>query len=690
MKKRIISLILVVVLSVLALAGCAYNYQDADLTKYATFNAEDFLKALKTLKIEDADFGVDAEKREDQVDDAIIKTLASLVTDGEKLTKGKPGGNDTVRYCYFVTYKNGDDIMYFFADKLKESTPTSLQLGLSSATDFEKKVAAAILDGADIDARTYKTETTGKTEAGDIVVVSYKRSYTTTETKDGKTVDKTVDETVTNQILTLPKTDNDKSFLDKLIGESVNTALFGDKGLTVKETVDGAEKSVTYTGVKVNWVVEDGIKENADGTYTGEFASFTHKYEGTDKPRNIYGKNDVDLKDKEVTYHILPVDYVDVMELADLKAEVIVKDILKDSIKVAEDANENGKIDENEKATLPVFDDAGYKNGSDTIIAIVKALAELQEDLVSAESKVEDAKKTLEDAEKKVKDAEDKGKDPLPADTAAVTTAKNALTAAEGELKTAEKDVDDKIKALLGCKKADGEAIDKVIEKEYRQLRYDGLESKYKNDIKQRLAKEVFALANKYIEYKKDDNGRSILPTSAVNEAYDRILNNYKYNFYEGKYTSDNSSSGNTSSSKTNYKAYNGDFNRYLKETLVTVNDPMQKVYDAIGAKAEQSVKDIILVYVLADVCNNNLSGSVDVTNEDITEFKSSINYMLIQYQTGNQDIDDSEFLPAIQLDNVLNFILEEKAEKDYAKDDKYGENKVQYYRVEYDFKDAK
>ena len=43
MKKRIISLILVVAMAFLALTGCAYNYAKDDMSKYATFKSQEFL-----------------------------------------------------------------------------------------------------------------------------------------------------------------------------------------------------------------------------------------------------------------------------------------------------------------------------------------------------------------------------------------------------------------------------------------------------------------------------------------------------------------------------------------------------------------------------------------------------------------------------------------------------------------------
>ena len=67
MKKRIISLILVVATLLLTLAGCAYSYAKDDMTKYATFDEGAFFTALNNLVIADGDFGTDETKRQEKV-----------------------------------------------------------------------------------------------------------------------------------------------------------------------------------------------------------------------------------------------------------------------------------------------------------------------------------------------------------------------------------------------------------------------------------------------------------------------------------------------------------------------------------------------------------------------------------------------------------------------------------------------
>ena len=63
MKKRIISLILVVALAFLTLTGCAYNYAKDDMSKYATLDTEAFYNALQALSFTEGDFGPDEAAR---------------------------------------------------------------------------------------------------------------------------------------------------------------------------------------------------------------------------------------------------------------------------------------------------------------------------------------------------------------------------------------------------------------------------------------------------------------------------------------------------------------------------------------------------------------------------------------------------------------------------------------------------
>ena len=147
----------------------------------------------------------------------------------------------------------------------------------------------------------------------------------------------------------------------------------------------------------------------------------------------------------------------------------------------------------------------------------------------------------------------------------------------------------------------------------------------------QSLAKEVYTLAAKYVTFEKDAKGWWVLPRKAVDEAYKRLMNNYKYDFYEGNYT-DSSSSSSSSTTVSNYKKYAGDFDAFLKAQLgLKTTSTDQDVKDAIGKIAEDSVKELIVVYTLA----NYYGEAVAVTEEDKEDFKKTFQYILLVYQVG-------------------------------------------------------
>ena len=684
--KKIISLILVLVLSVLALASCAYSYESDDLSKYADFNEAKFLEELQKLVIEDADFGTDEDTRWQKVADAIYKSLANEVDTEDKKTSGKPGKYDIIYYNHYYT-ATIDGVEYTFAgDKMKESGATKLQLGLSSNKDFAAKVAEALAALGE-DAVYYSTDTSKETVValGNTVVVSYKKSYSVTD-DEGKL--ETKEPSVTNLIVTLPTAaaaeGADLTILDHLVGLKVNDAkktftvyedLNGD-GNIVKEG-DGAEK-VTYSNVVVNYVIKSDVSKFVDVKFTAydDENTTTEKKEIAD----IWGVKH-DLKNVELTYHVYPTYYLEVEE--EITAELVIRTLLAENLVAPNDADEDGKIGEGEEGSLDVFHDDEYKNGDRVISAIVKDLAEALDKFASAETDLEDAQDDYDDAKADVDEAGDKATEKQK------TTLKNAeeaLEKAKTAFNEAKEKVDDLTTELLGCQKAgDADPIADAIVKQYKDSRYEALENTYKNAIEKALAKEVYALATKYITFKKEENGWWKLPRQAVADAYNRIINNYKYTFYEGTYYDGNSD---TKDDISNYKKYNGNFNEFLKvdskalglKTTATEKD----VQNAIGAQAEAAVKETIITYILAEYYGEE----VKVTREDIDDFKSGYNYLILQYQMGSGNVKEEYYMPALQFDKVMNYILEEKDEEDYAEDAEFGKNKVQYVRVSYTFKD--
>ncbi len=690
MKRRIISLILVVALSILALTSCGYSFISDDMKTYAKFDEQKFADALKALVIEDADFGWDEETRLNKVEDAIFTTLAGKVDTDDKKTTGKPGQHDVYYYCYYATFEKDGETVYVLASYTKEASATKLQLGLSSNKDLNAKIEEAVKD-LDIKDVAYATVTTGTIKKDDVLNVSYKKAYTEqVKDKDGNVTDKSVTVTVTNEFLTAtaPADSNaEKTFTDHLVGLTVGAKK--DKIEVYEDvngdgTIDKTKEKVTYTNVTPNWLVKSGLNDKYESTVTVKDKTYTTTKTVTD----VYGKSH-DLKNVELTYHILPVYFLTVKSI---DATTILKDIIGSSITASTDTNKNGKIDEDEKtATLDVFDEA-YKNGDKTVAEIIEDLKKLYTELTDLETKESDAKKAVETAEKAISDAEKANQTVSDTLKNNLSTAKTNLTTAETNVKNKKSDIDKKIDLIVKATK-DGKGIADEIVKQYRDERYEGLEATYKSSIKTSLAKEIYKIAKEQcITYNTDESGRVILPWDVVNETYKALVSGYKYDFYEGTTTL-------SGTSVSNYTANGGDFDKFLRTELgLKTTDPVQKIYDKIGAQAEEIVKEKILVHCIADACNAKLSAGLKVTGEDIQGYKDQVDYYIYIYQyigysqyqgMSADDVSRSDYETVAIFDKALNYILEEKAEDKYEEDKEHDNNKVQYVRVTYTFKEA-
>ena len=88
MKKRIISLILVLVMLCFVFASCdKYSIADEkNLASYASLkNKADFETLLAAIAVEDSDFSADVATRTDKAWDSIYSDLASVVTKDENI-----------------------------------------------------------------------------------------------------------------------------------------------------------------------------------------------------------------------------------------------------------------------------------------------------------------------------------------------------------------------------------------------------------------------------------------------------------------------------------------------------------------------------------------------------------------------------------------------------------------------------
>ena len=663
MKKRIISLILVVVMAVLALAGCAYSYAKDDMSNYATFDKAAFLAALTDGKITitDGTFGTDSAKRDEQVLDNIFTTIAKNAGTDNKVTEGVAGKYDVLYYCYYATDANGN---VFYASKMAESSLTNFQFGLSTVEGLNEKIAA-LFAGVDVKDYIYTTVTAdkadtadvqeNKTTVGDTVYVSYTKEFSQIALdKDGKPmVDDNGDQITETKKVTvayqkvedLQSTDAfEAQLVNRVVGET-NTFDIIDATLNLGSD---EKNTVKYTGVKVHWIV-DNEKEIGTVTHT--------PYTSSKEETNVFGDK-VQLKDVELTYHIFPVYLIGVGD--EVTAELVLEYFYSSLVATEEHSDDEEHEDEEEHKHPYVFDsleNGGFKNGE-------KTLAELVEELVTKRSDLSTAEKDRDTAQSNY----DKATGEKKSEKEALDEAKEKVTKLEGEVKAL-------VESILGCTNDADDDVKAALVADLKDYQYDSLEKTYKNEIKQNLAKEVYALAEKYITYKTDEDDKPVLPWKAVYAAYDRIENNHKYDFYEGSYSDSSSSSSTSSSTESNYKHYNGNFNEYLLVQYFGTNASkytMQDVYDKMGAEAEQSVRDIILVYTLVEIYNEEKD--LSVTDKQIDDFK--LTYLWYFY--GSIMVED-DYKTALLFDNLMNYILEENEEAEG--------NKVEYVRVKYDFK---
>lgn len=774
MKKRIISLILVVALAFLTLTGCAYNYAKDDMSKYATLDTEAFYNALQALSITEGDFGTDEEARKVKVQDAIAQAILKVTDTADKKFAGKVETYDALYFCYYATDDMGN---VFFASKMDESKPTNVQLGLSSLADLNKAISEGALTIEELANHIYSTSSANVVGNGDVISISYVKTWKEGETEKTETADNlyydvasnarefdkfligkqvgvelgeiAVEETVgeetktytykdvkvesivkdnstvtvadgdkvyvtytvtfdaepwlnaetgkyelpspylasnvdaegnyketyTLDLLTVVKDaelpegatdeekENAKTFLGQLVGKSVGTT----STITVKNgTVGDKTVEIKYTGVKVNWIVNSDMNP-----FTVKFTPYEEelKDDNSNKKTETSVKGEkVILNGKELTYHIFPLYFLDVENVS---AELIVREFYS-TVASTQTKEHDHTEEEHEHETEFVFDtlnNKNFKNGDKELSTLVEELVTLYKTLTEKEKTLTDALKALTTAQSNLA-KDDKKSD---SETASLVSKKDnahtAYTTAKTAVDEAQKNVDDKIVAILAC--TDGEkTVTEGLVTDYETYQYDTLEAAYKADIKEKLAAKVIEYLNNNIKF------GDALPKKAVKNAYNAIMNTYKYDFYEGKYSSSTSSSTSTST-ETNYVHYKGDFNAYLIDKVTSNKGDMDMVKSNIQKQAEETVKDIIIIYVFTSAVDAKWDADVTLTKAEKKDIKKNLENTALLYQqyglSFSYNVDDSYH--AEQFDKVMNYLLEEKETEG---------NVVEYEHVKY------
>lgn len=398
MKKKIVSLVLALVMVVLTLVSCgAPSIVSRDLTEFATFKFDEFKADLQKIVIEDGAYTNNVEWREGLVTEKIFSSISTAVIKADKkLYSGTIGENDVAYYCYYTSYTDGDKVYYFNFDQMNEDTVTAsgtkanhvIENSQVTPNDDDynfKKALKAALSGLKFD-QAYDMDATKDTVVsvnGDeavTVVISYTRSYKGAD-------DKTVTETALYEELVLSEANKAVSpLVAKLLSEG--SVLKVNNKVTVKKTtgegdsattedvstfevVDG-EVTYTYENVQIKWIVKD----QGDGSVTFKYTPYTAKTEV--EPSNLHTKDQkIDLKDKELTYHVFPVYFYEVPAIS---ADSIIKYVLADKVALTD---------------FEVFEDEAYKNGDMTVKALIEELKEMYTLKSSTSKKFSDASEAL-------------------------------------------------------------------------------------------------------------------------------------------------------------------------------------------------------------------------------------------------------------------------------------------------------
>ncbi len=695
MKNRIISLILVLVISVLALASCGYSYAEDDLSLYTTYKGNDAVKeALKKLVIDDGDFTTDPEKRANKVVDSIYADLAaSIKEDGEKLTEGVLSGHDILYYSYYVTATFDEKEAVLFAQNMKTDNAASVQLGLGAPSALETKLAELLVaqglvkpaEGeatGDLKDKTYTSTTSGKYSEGDVVYVTYTVTYEkkVTDPETGEEGTTTATETYTNERITLTK--DASPLVNHLLEKKASV------GVSV-DSLDDATSGKKYSGIKVNWIA----KGNELGTVVD--TTYTEKKEVTD----VSGTKR-DLNGVALTYHIYPVHYMAVPEYTaeNLINEILGSSITIDSITAILFGRDFSEKEDSEKEEL-LKEYVTKKDDKDVSLEdFIADLAKLQKELTSADTKLDTANTSLKDKKQAYDDAVtakeeaqkkyDEAKAAYDADTENEEK-KKAFETADTALKSAATKVDTTKKAYMGEEKDNGEggavktqkdaqeAYDKALTarndkvtallaiKEdmaskltegYKTATYDYLLEQYNEEIRMNLAAEVWEIIKTHVDTPKT-------PNEAVNETYKQLIENYEYEFYNGTYDS--------SKGISNYKQYNGKFKNYLVAAVKKDIDTNTKDYDdaliKVREEAQRLVAPILKIYVVAKAFD------VLMTEEEFKEYKEDINN---NYDANVYNYGESSVRHAFQFDKLMNECLLKYEE---AEDGSYKYDLVEY-----------
>ena len=217
MKKRIIASLLVIVMSLLALCSCGAGFDIAAESPSYVDAAIDLAKIfdeLQKIEITDGTFTANEDKRTEKVSYDIYDKLTSwAISNNDKLTEGAIDANDVLYFAYYGVYEEMEkvtvdgeekdqlkDTWYVYGSNMNDDTINSSTTTIKNkhvvklatvdngSDEFMKALAKALRekigDSGKLDLTDLMYDTSAEAvdvAEGDKIVISYTRTYKTTE-----------------------------------------------------------------------------------------------------------------------------------------------------------------------------------------------------------------------------------------------------------------------------------------------------------------------------------------------------------------------------------------------------------------------------------------------------------------------------------------------------------------------------
>lgn len=314
---------------------------------------------------------------------------------------------------------------------------------------------------------------------------------------------------------------------------------------------------------------------------------------------------------------------------------------------------------ENRDELIGAFVGKNYQSILDAKAAYVKAKNDEAEKKASYDAAEAAYKKAEADYDAAEGDAKNALKESLDAAEKTKNDTKTAYDAAKADTNT-------KKTAYEAAKKPTGEAADAEnarISKGYEKLMYKNLENAHRAQIRENLAAAVYKLITTSVKV-------NAYPEKAVDEAYDMLISNYQYKFYNGNATG---SDGKTLTDEegnniTNYTYFKGSFKNYLIAAVssdVTAVETYKDAKEKLRGFAQEKVAPVLQYSFIAE--------EFDQVYTD-KEFKQYKKENKEAYKNDELRYGESTIRNGLQFKKLMDFFLtsEEKVNEDGSVYDEY------------------